>query len=513
MRIITTAFYLLLISHETVTEEQVQYVIGEKGENATLQCNQPSVNASALVYRWKKDGAVAIQMTSVPSNHFSILNNGNLKISGLKYIDGGTYECESQTVGDRSWQTSSKVQLQIADGPTNVVIDIKPATALKNGKLYVKKGSDVLFNCSSKSQPAQNLTWLFEDSASNGAVDKGFGNESSLTFSISNIQPGDQGIYRCIAQNTLSMRTEKKNQELLVYYAPERHPECSWAPGNGPSDIVFICSWYGGYPAPTLEWHEVLKPSVIAKGPTVNSTSQETDRLEVNVNRFILEDSEEVKCVGSHVTGVQNSCSFTLKIPYPLGDPMVTALGGTNVTLRCYEINSLPPAKTVWKRNNTVINSTSKYTTSENNLTYTLTIINVTKDDEGIFTCYSENPLGARELDVYLTVKTTADSGGVVVGIFVSVLIIMIGIVVGMTVYSKRDRICIGLGFTSLSDDRGDVISLVDSDEEEIFHDVVPRLPQLTNRHATTLVEIHRRPSNEDTADSSEFTDQTEGEQ
>ncbi|XP_057219170.1 V-set and immunoglobulin domain-containing protein 10 [Triplophysa rosa] len=513
MRIITTAFYLLLISHETVTEEQVQYVIGEKGENATLQCNQPSVNASALVYQWKKYGAVVtFQKSSVPSNRLSILNNGTLKISGLEYIDGGQYECESQTTGGGSWQTSSKVQLQVADGPTNVGMDIKPATALKNGTLYVKKGSDVLFNCSSKSQPAQNLTWLFENSASNGAVDKGFGNESYLNFSIRNIQLSDQGIYRCTAQNTLSMRTEKKNQELLVYYAPERHPECSWEPGNGPSDFVFICTWHGGYPVPTLEWHEVLKPSVIAKGPTVNSTSQETERLEVHVNRFILEDREEVKCVGSHVTGVQNSCSFTLRIPYPLGDPMVTALEGTNLTLSCNEINSLPPAKTVWKRNNTVINSTSKYITTENNLTYTLTIVNVTKDDEGIFTCYSENPLGARELDVYLTVKTTAGNGGVVVGIFVSVLIIMIGIVVGVTVYSKRDRICIGLGFTSLSDDRGDIISLVDSDEEEIFHDAVPRLPQLTNGHATTLVEIHRRPSNEDAADSSEYTDQT-GEQ
>lgn len=97
------------------------HVIGEKGENATLQCNQPSVNASALVYQWKKDGAVAIQMTSVLSNHFSILNNGTLKISGLKYIDGGTYECESQTVGDRSWQTSSKVQLQIAGMVLNIL--------------------------------------------------------------------------------------------------------------------------------------------------------------------------------------------------------------------------------------------------------------------------------------------------------------------------------------------------------------------------------------------------------
>lgn len=104
-----------------------------------------------------------------------------------------------------------------ADGPTNVVVDIQSATALKNGTLYVKKGSEVLFNCSGTSQPAQNLTWMFEDSSSTRAIDKGFGNESSLAFSISNIQPSDQGNYTCIAQNTLSMRTEKKNQELLVY--------------------------------------------------------------------------------------------------------------------------------------------------------------------------------------------------------------------------------------------------------------------------------------------------------
>lgn len=109
------------------------------------------------------------------------------------------------------------LNVYFADGPSNVLMDIKSATALNNGTLYVRKGSDVFFNCSSTSEPAQNLTWMFDDSLSTGAVDKGFGNESPLVFSISNIQPSDQGNYTCIAQNTLSMRTEMKNQELLVY--------------------------------------------------------------------------------------------------------------------------------------------------------------------------------------------------------------------------------------------------------------------------------------------------------
>jgi len=63
---------------------------------------------------------------------------------------------------------------------------------------------------------------------------------------------------------------------------------------------------------PILHWHEVYEKSVIAKGPTINFTSKETERLEILVNRHILHDKEEVKCTGLHVTGVEKSCSFNL---------------------------------------------------------------------------------------------------------------------------------------------------------------------------------------------------------
>ncbi|XP_016403256.1 V-set and immunoglobulin domain-containing protein 10-like, partial [Sinocyclocheilus rhinocerous] len=198
-----------------------------------------------------------------------------------------------------------------SEGPTSVSLAIQPATLLQNGTLYVKKGSDVYFNCSSESFPSQNLTWTVEDLALD-SYDRVSGNKSFLEFSITNIQPSDQGMYSCTSQNTLSKTTANKRQELLVYYAPESHPECSWEIVNEPLDVLFICSWHGGYPVPTLDWHEVLEEHVIAKGPTVNSTSQETERLEVHVNGFILQSGEEVKCIGHHVTGVENSCSFKL---------------------------------------------------------------------------------------------------------------------------------------------------------------------------------------------------------
>lgn len=94
------------------------------------------------------------------------------------------------------------------------------------------------------------------------------------------------------------------------------------------------------------------------------------------------------------------------EMPFPTGDPLVAALEGSTITLSCTETNSLPSAKTVWKKMDEIINNTSKYNVSKNGPTYKLTIVNVTKDDEGVYYCYSENPLGARELEVILTVRS-----------------------------------------------------------------------------------------------------------
>ncbi|TRY87464.1 hypothetical protein DNTS_035294 [Danionella cerebrum] len=511
--LISVVFLALLqiLTHQPVSSVQVQHnVIAEKGENATLQCLDKPDNSSSLVfYRWMKNAVVvATQNPTEPAVHLSISHNGSLRITGLLNLDAGVYECQSQGKDGSLWNTLSNVQLEIADGPTDVRVEVAPAFRLKNGTLYVEQGSDVNFSCFSESQPSQILTWLVYDSALDNQ-ERASGNNSYLGFFIYNIQPMDQGTYTCSSQNPLSMRSLKKSQELLVYYAPERHPECSWEVTREQSSVLFTCTWFGGYPVPTLSWR-VQEESVIAKDAVINFTSQEAERLEVRVNRSLLHNKDEVMCTGRHALGVERFCSFTLR------HPLVTALEDTSITLSCTETNSLPPAKTYWKKHDDVIiNNSLKYIVSDNRPTFTLTIVNVTKADEGVFFCYSENPLGARELEVYLNVKTSAENGGAVVGIFVSILVMMIGIVVGVTVYTKRDRICIvteDYHFISHLEDRGDILSLVDSDEEEIFSDSIPRLPPPANGHATTLVEIHRIPSSdhEDNAGGAEQTDQTQ---
>ncbi|XP_056150884.1 V-set and immunoglobulin domain-containing protein 10 [Lampris incognitus] len=473
--------------------------LGELGDGALLPC-YPAGNATPIFTWWTRNGQEIIHRdllapppTSSAGEHFLILDNGSLRVDGVTLSDEGTYVCGA-TFPNSSTQTS--VQLQVAGGPQNVSTSISPATTLPNGTFIVSQGSNVSFNCSSSSYPSQNLSWV---SPGNRSLVSGGG--SWLDFRIKDVQPSDQGEYICGARNSLSHRTASQSTQLLVYYTPNRHPECLWKLSDDPSHVQFNCSWFGAYPTPTLLWGE----NHHGQGVSVEGhlyVSEETESLAVMLNRSLLFDGQMLKCMAHHpvlAPGQEASCLFTLKPPYPEGEPLVTALEGTNVTLVCTETSSLPPATTVWKRGTQQedFKPGPKYVLSGDGPVFKLTIVNVSNEDEGVYFCRSENPLSISELEVYLTVKTSSAYTGAIIGIFLAILIVGSGAVIAKTLYSSRDRVCLGTGFGRLEEDRGDVLSLVESDEEEIFQDAVPRLPPTANGHQTTLVQIHRIPSSE----------------
>lgn len=81
---------------------------------------------------------------------------------------------------------------------------------------------------------------------------------------------------------------------------------------------------------------------------------------------------------------------------------------GDSVTLTCTEAASAPPANTTWRKGmgQEDVRPGLKYTLSEDGPALRLTIRNVSRDDQGVYFCRSENLLGVRELEVYLTVRS-----------------------------------------------------------------------------------------------------------
>ncbi|XP_062272972.1 V-set and immunoglobulin domain-containing protein 10 [Scomber scombrus] len=427
-----------------------------------------------------------------------VLHDGSLNIQGVRAGDEGSYLCNSSLQGNLTFH--GRVLLQVASDPENVTISVGPATALSNGTLFIFLGSTVNFNCSGSSYPSQQLTLAFRGaSSSNNSLVSTSG--SWLDFKITDIQPSAQGVYSCLAQNPVSGQTVNKSTELLVYYAPERHPECMWVTAQDPFHIVFNCSWFGAYPTPTLRWGEDEGEQGAHWKGRIYATEM-ADSLSVTMNRSQLFDGQTVRCMAQHLAlnaGNERSCLFTLQRPFPEGDPLVTALEASSVTLTCTEVKSIPSANTTWRKGlqQEEIVPGSKYLLSEDGYTRKLTILNVSKDDEGAYFCRSENPLDVRELEVYLTVKTSSAYTGAIIGVFIAAVIVGSAIIIAKTVYSSRHRICLGGGFGQVEEDRGDVLSLVESDDEQIFQDAVPRLPPLTNGQHTTLVQIHRIPSSD----------------
>ncbi|XP_072289914.1 V-set and immunoglobulin domain-containing protein 10 [Eucyclogobius newberryi] len=471
--------------------ESDSVVAAAPGDIALLPCYSAG-NVTPTDTRWDlrgvrnvTGGASSPLNASDSSGRVAVLPDGSLRIRAVERADDGVYLCASALPSNTF---HARVQLQVAHGPDNVSIAIDPVAVLPNGTFTTVRGSSIYFNCDGNSYPSQELTLSFTG-LTNVSASLVNNTRKSLEYRLEDIQPSAQGNYSCIAHNPVSNQRVSKSVEVLVYYASDRHPECMWTLDS--TFVIFHCSWLGVYPAPLLNWTDVSSGRVLA--------SNVTNSLVLKMNSSLLREGQTLRCASQHQAlhkGADRSCTFTLKTPFPTGEPLATALDGTSVTLDCSETTSTPPAATTWRKGlkRELIINDSKYTVTAEGPLFTLTIVNITKEDEGVYFCHSENPLGPRELEVYLTVKSSSAYPGAVIGLFIAVLIVGSAIIIAKTVYSSRHKICLG-GFGRMEEDRGDVLSLVESDDEEIFQATVPRLPPVSNGCQTTLVEIHRIPS------------------
>lgn len=488
---------LLLCFYTAVVSGEDETYLAAPGDVVLLPCSSAAAGAPSLT-SWVKDGVVIVSggpadapggpsSSSVGASRLELLPDGSLNILAVVRGDEGVYLCSSTLPGNNT--VHSRVQLHVASQHDNVSISIDTDDVLPNGTHTAIKGSTVYIICTGDSYPSPELTLSFSGLMYSNKSLANITGKSQMEYVIDKVQFGAQGIYTCSAHNLVTHQRVNSSAALLVYYASDRHPQCMWTQDN--TFIMFHCSWLGAYPTPILTWTDGQTGAILE--------SDVADSVVLKINSSKLSEGQKLQCKAQHQAlreTEDKSCIFTLKTPYPFGEPLAAALDGTDVTLKCSESTSTPPAITTWRRGikQDLINNSSKYTLTEDGSLFMLTIFNVTKDDEGVYFCRSENPLGAKMLEVYLTVKTSSPYTGAVIGLFIAVLIVGSAIIIAKTVYSSRHRICLG-GFGRMEEDGGDVLSLVESDEDQIFHDTVPRLSPVTNGCQTTLVEIHRIPS------------------
>ncbi|KAB1255317.1 V-set and immunoglobulin domain-containing protein 10 [Camelus dromedarius] len=291
-----------------------------------------------------------------------------------------------------------------------------------------------------------------------------FGNNLTASlFTLLLMSQNLQGNYTCLATNLLSGRHRKVTTELLVYSPPPSAPQCWAEMSPGLFMLQLTCRWAGGYPDPDFLWTE--EPGDVVVG---------TSKLGVEMlNQSQLSDGKKFKCVGSHIVGLESgaSCVVQIRSPSLLSEPMKTCFVGGNVTLTCQVSGAYPSAKILWLRNLTrpegVIQPNGHYLITQSGQSSTLTIRNCSQDlDEGYYVCRARNPVGVREVDIWLSVKEPLNVGGIV-GTIVSLLLLGLAIVSGLMLYYSP-VFCWKVGNTFRRQDGGDVMVLVDSEEEEV---------------------------------------------
>ncbi|KAM5311955.1 V-set and immunoglobulin domain-containing protein 10 [Glossophaga mutica] len=444
-----------------VAAELEAVAVGEAHENITLHCG--NVAGTRGLVTWYRNDSEPVFLLSSNSSlppadpRFSLVNASSLHIEALSLQDEGNYTCWEVLNKTRRFQ----VWLQVASGPYEVEVNISTTGTLPNGTLYAAKGSQVDFSCASSSRPPAMVEWWFRAPDSRTEP---FGNNLTVScFTLLLMSQNLQGNYTCLAMNMLSRRHRKVTTELLVYSPPPSNLECSAEMSPGLSMLQLTCRWDGGYPDPHFQWTE--EPGGVVVG---------TSELGVEtLNRSQLSDGKKFKCVGSHIVGPESgaSCVIQIRSPSLVSEPMRTCFVGSNVTLTCHVSGAYPAAKILWLRNLTqpevVIQPNSHYLITQNGPSSTLTIQNCSQDmDEGYYVCRAENPVGVREVDIWLSVKEPLNIVGIV-GTIVSLLLLGVAIISGLMLYYSP-VFCWKLGNTIRGQDMADVMVLVDEEEEEV---------------------------------------------
>ncbi|XP_060534576.1 roundabout homolog 2-like [Cylas formicarius] len=280
------------------------------GETALLQCGAPKGHPEPNLV-WKKDG----KEMDVDGRRIRIVDGGNLMIAEVRQHDEGNYQCIAQNlVGYRETP------------PAALRVYVKPFFNKEPKDFEALAAQRVIFECSVDGDPMPNVIWRRDD----GKMP--LGRVSILddkSLQIDNVQPGDEGVYICNADNLVGSVSAKAT--LVVYSPPTfvERPKDQTASLNGV--VEFHCSATGN-PKPSIFWSKEGS-QILMFSDNSNGHMHVNAHGTLRIQGVQREDAGWLVCNALSVAGSNSVRAFMQVTSVADQPPPIIQIGPANQTL------------------------------------------------------------------------------------------------------------------------------------------------------------------------------------
>ncbi|KAM6047554.1 LOW QUALITY PROTEIN: hemicentin-2 [Theristicus caerulescens] len=257
-------------------------------------------------------------------------SSGNISwlIPAVSKSDEGFYEC---TATSKLGATRARAYVSVSEPPPRLI---------PLGNITVSPGQDVVMSCLVLGDVPYNLTWSWDGKAAQPG-DSRTRLLQNRSLEISRVQPGDGGLYECVARSAHGTATA--SLWLFVQEAPWVKVDASPQRFSRGQELRLNCT-AGGHPPPHTAWKRW--GWMLEQDERVFTDAQGTLRIRAAVP----EDAGNYSCYASSALGWDEQV-ITLEFTEPPAilavTPSLKALVGEDVTLECW-VSGVPPPHIAW---------------------------------------------------------------------------------------------------------------------------------------------------------------------
>ncbi|XP_012721740.2 hemicentin-1 [Fundulus heteroclitus] len=363
--------------------ESVNYTLGS---HVALLCEATGVPVPSIT--WLKDGS---PIESSLQWQWSVRGN-RLELGPLSLSHAGTYTC---LVKNSQGQTQKDYTLTVLVSPTILNSD-------QASDVSAPMGEALTLDCRANGVPAPRLSWLKDGEPLVGSDTHHISSTpGGSTLTVRKLSPEDSGTYTCLAVNNAGQ--ESKIYTLVVLVPPSIAGETT-VPREvqvTQDSIVTLECHAAGNPPPQISWLKNGRPLLLSPRTRLLSG----DSL-LRIAPVQQSDTGVYTCVARSQAGLAE-LSYDVEVQVPPGvdhvEPVepVTVVQGSLVTLTC-EAHGFPLPTLTWMKDGQPL-SLHRNLLLDGQETR-LQLPDVTRSDEGLYSCVASNQAGSSTKSFNLTV-------------------------------------------------------------------------------------------------------------